>query len=485
AYALLAPVITPDALQTTLIEALDGLAAAVNELDPAQAAGYARIQTALTAAETALIALLNGLTPIYGAAQTAVSSALWNTLFTTYRDLLDAVPIDSVPTVDDLVDQIAGLLEDLLARVQAVFDVNDLQTRIDAMNATIRDLLVDSGVGRLRQTLIDFIGEIESAIDQIPTEQVQAAVESMLDRVGQEIEALNLDQISVEIENGFQSVENFIIENLNEALTGTVQNALNQLLSQVQDLPIGRLVDSLNGAIGQLQTLITDLGSALTGHIETLNGYLAQLEQLSFKPVSDVVIAEIDDLKTRLEAINPNALSDVEKLAIRGALAVLEAIDLETQVINGLKQGYNAAESQVKQLLNALADALNRLRDHMRGFGPEAVLEPVNNLIQEINAFTDQINGRVLLRPLYDQIDELAGLADAISPGSLLTPLQAPYDTMMATVQRLDPSTWVAPLEALYTEIDRLINFIDITPLFDELDRLQREWFAEARTAIL
>jgi hypothetical protein len=121
----------------------------------------------------------------------------------------------------------------------------------------------------------------------------------------------------------------------------------------------------------------------------------------------------------------------------------------------------------------------------MRGFAPEAVLQPVNDVIRQINDLTDQINGRVLLRPLYEQVDVLAERAESISPASLLTPLQAPYDTMMATVHRLDPATWVTPLETLYTEIDGLIDYIDITPLLDELDHLQRQWFAEARTAIL
>jgi hypothetical protein len=485
--ALVAPLQTsaPLELQAALTLALDSLLQAVEELTPTQAPGYARINTALDAVETGIAALVSGLTPVYSEAQQIVELPLWNTIFTTYRDLLDAVPIESVPTVDDLIDAIVEVLESLLARLRAVFDVDELRGRIDSMNASLRDLFIGAGISRVRQTLIEFIGQIEHAISQIPTEEVQTTVEGILGRVGQEVQALNLDQIGTEIELAFQTAENFIIDNLNEALGGRVQDAINQLVAQVQNLPLGRLVESLRKAVEELQTLIDELEAALVSHIDTLNGYLAQLEQLSFKPVGDLVIGEIDDIKRRLQAISPNALSDVERLAIRGALAVLEAIDLDTQVINGLKQGYSAAESQVKHLLNLLADALNRLRDQMRAFGPDLVMQPVNDLIAQINAYADTINARVLMRPLYEQIDNLADLAASISPSQLLTPLESPYNLMMETVHRLDPSTWVAPLEMLYTEIDRLIDFIDITPLFDELDRLQREWFAQARTAIL
>ena len=80
----------------------------------------------------------------------------------------------------------------------------------------------------------------------------------------------------------------------------------------------------------------------MQGQINSLTELLRQAESLGYRPVSDAAIAEIDDLKTRLQAINPTALSDAEKLALKAALAVLEAINLEDQVVAGLKQGYHA-----------------------------------------------------------------------------------------------------------------------------------------------
>ncbi len=237
--------------------------------------------------------------------------------------------------------------------------------------------------------------------------------------------------------------------------------------------------------MGSLQGVIDDLTAALNSKIEDLNNLLAQLEGLSFTPVGDEVVNEIDDLKTRLEAINPDALSDVEKLAITAALAVLRAIDLENKVITGLKQAYHAAEGEVKSLLDQLNTALQGLSGRFNVFSPDALLGPVNGLLDQAGKLVEGLDGRSLLGFLYDLLEQLKSALQALDPGRILDPLQAPYNEMMAAVNRLDPAQWLAPLRAIYAEIDRLIDIVDVTPLLDRLTQLQNELFASIRTTIL
>jgi hypothetical protein len=74
--------------------------------------------------------------------------------------------------------------------------------------------------------------------------------------------------------------------------------------------------------------------------------------------------------------------------------------------------------------------------------------------------------------------------AATLSPGVLLDPLKAPYQKMMATINRANPDVWVEPLRVLHAGIDRLITFVDITPLLDTLEQKERELFTQARDGL-
>ena len=280
-------------------------------------------------------------------------------------------------------------------------------------------------------------------------------------------------------------MDEFVNTNLNVTVRQNLQGALAGLSSQLNSLPLTNLINDLNGAIGQIQNLLGELEGALQGQLDSLKGLLAQAETLSYKPVSDAVIAEIDELKARLAAINPNALSDAEKLALTAALAVLEAIDLQTQVIGGLKSGYHSAEGEVRSILDQIAAALNQLRDKIGVFNPDTILQPINAVLESANQLLDQVNARTLLAPLYAQIDSLRGMLEELAPGRLLDPLQGAFDQSLGLLNRLDPAQWVAPLNDLYAQIDRLISVVDITPVMDELDRKERELLGKARDAVL
>jgi hypothetical protein len=304
-------------------------------------------------------------------------------------------------------------------------------------------------------------------------------------RIQAGLDDLNIGQVQEQITQAFQELETFINDNINDAMTQDVRSALDPLVEQVQNLGIADLVDQLSSAVGSLQGVIDQLEDAVNSQIDQLNDLLSQLEGLSFQPISDEVIFEIDDIKARLEEINPDALSDVEKVAIMGAMAILEAIDLENQVIAGLKSGYHAAEVEIKRLLDQLNAALEQLSGKFMIFNPTDLMGPLDELIGEASSVVQGLNGQNLLGFLYDLLDELKATLQSLEPGRLLDPLQAPYDALMSQVNRLDPGEWVAPLEALYAQIDQLISLVDVTPLLDELDALQRQLFEDVRTTLI
>jgi len=468
-----------------VITAYRGLLDAINQLDPADAAGYAQISARLDQLAVANSLLFAALDTLYTQLDAGIAAHAWDAIFATYVALLEAIDIGEVPTVDDVVRLMEAMISDLLARLMMVFDADDLKSRVEVLNRSIRDAVIGSPIGQIKQTIQAFLERIRQAIEEVPTEDVQRVVDEMLGRVRDAIAQLHIDQLQQEIEQAFAGVDEFVTTSLNDTLRNNVQTAFGLLANQLNSLPLANLLNDLNGALAQLQDLITELESALQGELDSLQQLLQQAEELSYKPVSDAVIGEIDDLKARLQAINPNALSDAEKLALTGALAILEAIDLETQVIVGLKTGYHTAENEVKAIFNQIVAALNQVRDKVVVFNPTVVLQPINGALDQANSLLDKVNARTLLGPLYAQITAMERMVQELAPGRLLDPLQPAYSDLLGLLNRLDPAQWVAPLNDLYAQIDRLIDIVDITPVMDELDRKQRELLGKARDAIL
>jgi hypothetical protein len=470
-----------EAIATAFME----VAQAIRDFDPANASLYASLEVKLQGLQAAMDAGFDALVAFYQAMQTVVESHAWDTLFTTYRDLLNALPLDEIPTIDDAVDQIAGVLDDFLARLTMTFSPEELAERITRLSTRIQDSFAQSPLGQARQIILDFIERIRQAIEQVPTEQIQAAVEDMLHRIKQELDELGITSIRASIEQAFKDAQKFIDDNLNAGLITQVEQGLADVLRQLQQIPFAEVGQELTKAIDTAGGVIQQLEDSLAEGLEEIRALLARLDELSFKPVADEVIEEIDTLKAKLESIRPDALSDAEKLAIQAGLAILRAIDLEGMINTQLKNGYAELSNQVKALINQIIAAWQDFRSRLGNFDPESVMGPLSGLLDQVTGAVERLNGATLLKPLYDLVDSLKDRLAALSPGSLLRVLRDPYAQVMAVVERVDPDVWVEPLRMLYAEIDKLLGYVDIRPLLDTLEQKEKELFAQARTAIV
>jgi len=468
-----------------IADATTGLLAAVDTLDPAAAGGYATIRARLDDLDAAVEAIDGGLTGVYGALGDLVDAHHWDTVFAAYRTALDAVDIGHVPTVDDVVATITGALEELLGRLFVVLDADDLAARVGLLVQSIDDTVATTGLGRARDAVGDFLDEIRQAVMSVPTDEIAHAVQTMLGRVKAALDELGIDTVTQQLDAAFARVDKVVGQVLTTQLVGRVTAALDAAVNAVGSLPVDALAGELDAVLKQLGDLITEITQALQGPLGQVSAFAAQLDTLSFRPVADDVIAQIDDVKGRLQEINPNALSEPERLALQAALAVLRSIDLEGTVVTGLKQGFATAQGGVTDLLAQLGRIVARVRAHVEQFSPDAALQPLDALLAEATDQVHRVNATVLLRPLYQVVDDVVSTLDDVSPGRLLQPLQAPYDTLLAAVGRIDPGQWVAPLRTLYAEIDRLIGLVDVTPLFEELDRRRTDLLTHVRSALL
>ena len=264
-YAVLAPLADEslNPAREDLAGALAEILAAVEEFDPAQATAYAELEARIEGLESAIRAMVDTVTPVYGQLRALVENHAWDDIFSTYRVMLQEITFDPPFTVDTVTDEMAEVLEEILARFYMTFGVQDLTRRIEALSAIIHDTFAASPLGQVRQTIKAFLGDIENAIDSVPTAEIQRTVEDMLERVGDELESLGITQIKENISAALVEAREFVTDNVNAALADDVRGAVELVLADVRSLGLDTLISELTAAVNKLDTLTTELQAAI------------------------------------------------------------------------------------------------------------------------------------------------------------------------------------------------------------------------------
>lgn len=471
--------------QTALVDALKALQDQLQKpFDGAVDAAYKTLDDLILVVDSALHTLLDAATKLYGTVQTAVDSSIWDTLFLTYSQALDSLPLTRPPSLNDMVDTIANALDGIIGKFNAGLTPAELQKRMGALTQTLHNSLVKSAMWQTRQMLIDFLAKIQHAIEGIPLEQVRDKVQAAMTTAHQKLDELGVTNIAQTIADAFKNAQDFITAQINDNLIATISAGMDQVIAEMNKLPIDNLLNQISAGVQTVQEVIDKVDKALSDKIAEVNTLLEKLDGLSYAPVSNEVIGEINKVKQKLQAMRPDALSSAQKLAIKAALAVLEDVKLEDVVETEIKKGYHAAEGEIKKLLDALTEKLKEFKDKIDIFDPKTLLAPVNEVFAKANAELEKINGRLLAKPLFAQFDKVSGLLEHLSPGNLLQPLEAPYQTLIGFADRLDPDKWIGSLDDLYKQLQNLLKYTDVSPLMAELDKRRSALFDDARKAM-
>jgi hypothetical protein len=456
----------------------------LRSFDPDDLAAYAALEAQLAVLGSALDTAFTALEALYATLTVAVDRPEWDGLFAAYADVLGAIDLAEVPTVDDAVDAMAAALDSLLSRLGMSLSPEDLAAQVGRMSASIHDLFGDSPLAQVRQILIDFIGQIRAQLDALPVEEVQTAVHGMLSTVHQQIDALGIAQVRSGIEQGFQQANDLVDEHIGEQLLAGVDSQLAAALTQFENIPIAELGEQLANAVEDAGEVIGELQAQISSGLAEVQTLLASLDGIDFRPVADEVVDEIAALKAKLAAIRPDALSDAERIAIQAGLSILRAIDLQTMIEDELKQQFAALDAELAKVVQAVLDAWIEFRGRIGGLDGASLAAPVTGLLDQVGDAVLGINGALVISPLGKLVDDLLDKTQALSPGALLDPLQEPYQRLLATIERANPTVWVQPLRVVHAEIDRLIDLVDVTPLLGTLEQKQKDLFGEARQAI-
>ncbi|MFI9379618.1 hypothetical protein [Kutzneria sp. NPDC052558] len=474
------------AAQDALVAAHAKAAAALTGFDPASAASYTTLRSALDGVRTAATAVASGLTKAYGDLGAAVDTHDWNSVF-GYGPLLDtaAASTGGVSTVTDLLNQISDVVSGISSGFDRVLDPEEMTRRGLMLADAIGSALSASPLATVRNILHGFVDELRRLLAEVPLEQVRSAVEDLLKQARSALETLGIDRVAAGVEAAFAELEALVDSVIGAQSVDQVRQAVAGLAGRLPQLPVKDLLAKLDFLATSAAQVVTSLADAATPQLDRLTALAAQLTSLNFTPLGDEVVGELGQLRAKLAAINPDALSAPERLAIAAALAGLRAIDLRGKVIAALKQGYAALDTQLGPALGVVQNVLGDLDGALANLDPDLLLKPVHSALGDAAEAVRGLSARTLVAPLRHQLDEITAVLAEARPGAVLDPLRGPYSVVSDAVGQLDPQVWLAPLGAVWHDVESALGKLDLRPVLDDLAARQDALVAKARDTII
>jgi hypothetical protein len=331
--------------------------------------------------------------------------------------------------IDELV---AGLDAALFGLVAALRErLAGLQQALHGVAATLGSF---DEQGRFHFTverqLADFLAEVRSGLQQT----VQPRLQQFLDTVGQ-------------------------------TLSG-VEAGLRDTHSQIESVK-AELRAALEGASRRLQD--ANLPAAMESVGQRLEEVLDGLGQVDFDVVIDPVIAEIDEMRELLRGIDVAALGEVTVGALKASLTVLVELEFGTRITDVLLQELDRILQAPR---NGLAEIERRVEGGLQALAalePTALLAPLRDLFEPVEALLDQIELERLAVPIDAWYRQAEAQLAALEPAALLRPLIVVHARMEETLAAIAPEALVQPLQELLDAAAAELGELDLGEVVERL----------------
>ena len=480
------------------------LTGALPEPDELHAGDLARIADGLTAR----LGELRSAVAAADLAGTGPAVTALTDLLDEYETLRSTVDVHSLEGVSARLRDLPSRLEDGIVLVtSAVEGSGALSTWAEDLAGQLREDASAQAVAVLKQQvsaliawLQDFVAKIDLSAIQEPlatvAEQAKAAADALdgavitltleIQQLFGGVEAL-LDQVDpavlrARVEAAIAGFESQIVDRIN-ALFEPARAAVTEVVGSI-DAAVGAfdpeaILQPLRDALGAVTGILEDpaVAAAMREIREALDTATSGLESLSFTPVADAVIANIDGVAQTLETIETSLLPPPAQLALQAALSVLP--ESLAPVTNPLVDNVGQLlESGPVPVLESLIEPPVQLKQAIQQFDPadlvgEALSAPFASLVQQMEGFRPS----ALLEPVRAELDALKErLREDARPGRLLEPLEPPFAQLLQAFDRLRPEEVVAPLEEAITGVvDDVLETLPVDEVLDQVgDALDR-----------
>ena len=469
-----------DKLQTTALASIaDGLTDRLRELRTAVDGGN-------VGGTTAAVAAANGFLDQYDTLRTTLDSQVLAHL-AGVRSALKTLP-------GELEDQI-GLVVSGLTSPPGTSVLDQAKARLDNLASPDAVTDVTEALGTVVAWLQDLLAMLDLSAVEGPLKAVADGARSALDSVEE-----GLTEATLAIQNAFDEVESLVDVVDTAAITGdlvsTIENFADQLVGQLTAL-FAPVREALDTAVAGIDAAVEafdpeDVVQALHDVLDSLTGVLQgpevaaaiadikkgvqtvndALQQVSFEPIADEVIKDIEAVEQALKSIDASSLPAPLQGALSSAVSVLPT-ELEP-VTNPLVDGFKElVEGGPVPLVKAIQGEPQKLLDQVKHFDPALLVgdelsKPWQALLDDLDDFRPS----ELLDPVHEQLDALKErLEDQLDPSAALEPLEQPFHDLLDAYDSLKPDEFVKPLaDAVSKTIDDVLDALPVQAVFDALD---------------
>jgi hypothetical protein len=283
-----------------------------------------------------------------------------------------------------------------------------------------------------------------------------------------------LQQAEQSLQAALQQVQQAIAQGLGPAATA-LSDALTAVDGALAGFDPEQLAQPVQQVMDAIKSVFEDAAvQQAIQQLERLKEMADKLDELSFRPVSDVVIDGIGTVKSALEAIDEASLPAPGPELISEAMSVLP--ESLTPLTDPLTSNLDELiEKGPIPLLEALRDLPKPIVEEMRNFSPRGLLEePLGTPFSELRGQLDEFQPTQWLDAAEQELDNLKQrLLQALDLEALLAPLAQAQQALLQELGRFRPGAVIEPLaQQLEQALESLDVALPTTQITQELDQV-------------
>lgn len=376
--------------------------------------------------------------------------------------------VDAITQLGDLVNGLC--LDSVNESIQEVF------TGID-------DAIATTQIDQIESFLDDFASQLQSAGDLLDGQLLAAvaSIRNIFDQIKTSVDGLLTALGSFDGDGNFQfslqqELDEFL-SGINDNLTSTVQPIIDEFESTITET-LQNFTDILTDLQGEIASVKADLQALLQGVNDTLEGadvpavlkqmagrleeMLGKLGELSFDPIVEQVIAEIDEMAEELRQIDISSMSEITIGALKVSVTVVTNINFSSQISGVLIEGFDEILTVPKQAVAEVQKAVEFIGDQFELLKPNFLLQELDKLLAPLQTVFDTLDPQVLIKPLDDWHAALLAELQKLSLNVLLKPVIDLHGDMVEKVQQVSPVQLIAPLQAAMDDLQGSIDSLEL-----------------------
>jgi hypothetical protein len=470
-----------------LMAQLDGVASRIGSIDLSAESSYQAVIDGLTAAQTSLTAISDGVQGAIDGVGDGLSLLDLGQFETGFQSAIEGIPALEVTSLEEVG---AGILAPLERINQAMEELDplDFVDRLKALLQGIAEGQQELALGSWQADVLGFFEEVKAFIEQLDLTGIRDQIVSAFDTIEEEISSLGQDfkqTILDAINEPLDAVEDAVDSIDLASVTAFIEDVFGRLNTALDNISVADLQAELLTAFGTLDGVVGELVTQTTSIAGQLDDIISNLGEIQFDPVTSEVIAEIEDLTGKLGQIDPDSLGTPQKIALSAAVGILQAIDFQGTVTDFLTERCNEIVALPQEPLQTVADRLDTFFAMVVAFDPEIVVAPLGDLYDQILEPIQSLEAGALIQPLDDLLARAKEAFDALSPARLKEPLDDLYTPLPAALDALSPAELLRPVVDVFDGFEEALRKVDLTALFEELELLLDDLFAQAKAEIV